>query len=305
MMTIYEAIEDLTFYMESKNRSAGTIRNLTACLKFFANYMCEYHNLEQVHLIRSTHLMDYQLHVSGQTNDKGESWTPTYVNVHLWAVRSLLKHLYKFSLMSVDLSKGVEDVATPEVLPKNVMSYEEFKKFLSVIDKQTDCGYRSYVLYSLIGSSGIRVSECSMLDISDVNLKERTLFIRHGKGDKERLAIFSEQVRDLLQNYLTAIRPMWKGADESNALFLGQKGVRFGIKGIETAMKNYIKLADLDTRLTPHSLRKMLTTELVKSNANPYHIKNICGWASLAPMKHYAKVSVDDIRRTLQECSPL
>ena len=144
-----------------------------------------------------------------------------------------------------------------------------------------------------------------MLDVNDINLKERTAFIRYGKGKKQYLAVFSEDVKRLLQNYLTAIRPLWKNANETNALFINEKGNRLGVKGIETAMKKYVNMAELNPKYTPHSLRKYLVTSLVKANANPAHIQRLMNWDSLRPLKNYARMSVEDLKKTLDECHPL
>ena len=202
MIKIKDAVDDLIMYKESLKKSAGTIRNLRDLLRFFMSYMENEFHLDEVHLIRLNHLESYQLFLSFQTNNKGELWTPAYINNHLWAIRSLFNYLYKYKVLATDFAEVLEDVEEPEVVPRNVMEMDEFNKFTEQMDKTTDLGYRDFVLYSLLGSSGIRVSECSMLNLSDVNLKERTLFIRKGKGNKQRMAVFGESVAKILKSYI-------------------------------------------------------------------------------------------------------
>ena len=304
-MKILEAIEDLVIHYESQKKSDKTTKNLKFRLVVFQFYMKERYNIESVNLIRATHLQDYQLYLAGQTDQHGNSWTPKYVNVHNWALRSLLDYLWKYKYIGLELSIYIENVKEPQRLPQYVMDQKEVNLLLSQIDTSSDIGYRDYVIINLLASSGIRVQECSMLDLGDVNLQRRELFIKHGKGDKQRLAVFSEQCKKLLQNYLSTVRPFWKNNELSNSLFIGNRGDRFSIKGIETMMKKYVKQAGLNPKYTPHSLRKYLVTELAKANANPYHIKELMGWDSLRPMNNYAKLHPGDLKKTLDECLSL
>ena len=305
MFTITDAIEDVFVSYESKNKSAKTTKNLKNRLAIFNRYMNDSHRVDRVHLLRSGHLQGYLQFLSAQTGRDGNPWTPKYINVHLWALRALLNHLKKYNHIALDLAQYVEDIDTPKTLPRHVMSHDQVVLFISQIDKSTDIGYRNYVIFNLLANSGVRVDEFSQLDLSDVNLKERTLFIRYGKFSKQRLVTFSESCEKLLRNYLSAIRPTWRGANDSNALFLGALGLRFGVKGIEMTMRKYIDAAGLSRKFTPHSLRKYVVTALANADANPYHIKELMGWDSLKPLRSYAKLNTADLRKTMMKCHPL
>jgi integrase/recombinase XerD len=305
MMTITEAIEDVCLEYESKNKSPKTIKSLQGRLSFFEKYMSDYHHLNTVHLLRTNHLQSYEHYLKGQTDKDGNPWSIAYMNVFLWALRAVLNHLKKYNHISLDLASMIEDLPTPDRFPKYVMEHDEVKLFLSQIDKGSELGYRDFVLFNIIANTGIRVEALSLLDINDVNLKEGTVFVRFCKFGKQQLLPLSPTCVELLRNYLNAVRPIWRRADETNSLFIGERGNRFSVKGIETAMKKYIKKAELNPKYTPHSIRKYVVTALCDASANPYHIKELMNWESLRPLGSYKKQNIDGVRKTLMDCHPM
>ena len=58
------------------------------------------------------------------------------------------------------------------------------------------------------------------------------------------------------------------------------------------------------TKVTPHTFRRSCTTELLRGGANMYHVKELLGHESLDTLKHYARLTIMDLKRTHARCHP-
>ena len=60
----------------------------------------------------------------------------------------------------------------------------------------------------------------------------------------------------------------------------------------------------MDVNVTPHTFRRSCTTELIRGGANMYHVKELLGHESLETLKHYAKLTITDLKATHEKCHP-
>jgi integrase/recombinase XerD len=62
--------------------------------------------------------------------------------------------------------------------------------------------------------------------------------------------------------------------------------------------------AGLGEGITPHTFRRSCTTEMLRSGANMYPVKELLGHESLETLKHYAKLTITDLKKTHRKCPP-
>ena len=105
-----------------------------------------------------------------------------------------------------------------------------------------------------------------------------------------------------LESYLKAIRPLWKNSTQTEALFLSTRGLRLSRPGFAAVVDRHFGKASV--RVTPHTFRRSCTTELVRSNANLYHVKEFLGHESLASLKPYTRLTILDVKRMHAKCHP-
>ena len=67
---------------------------------------------------------------------------------------------------------------------------------------------------------------------------------------------------------------------------------------------HYVARAGLPGNVSPHTFRRSCTTELIRGGANLYHVKDLLGHASLDTLQHYAKLTIEDLKKTHQKCHP-
>jgi integrase/recombinase XerD len=171
------------------------------------------------------------------------------------------------------------------------------------IDTTSSFGIRNRAIVELLYSSGVRVSELTGLKIEDIDFKNEYMKV-FGKGSKERLVPIGKTALNYLKNYISGVRPFFNGASKYREVFLGYHGTPLQCGGVENMLKELSEKAKMPARVTPHILRRSCTTELIRGNANLYHVKEILGHKKLDTLKHYVKLNITDLKKTHRNCHP-
>jgi len=158
-------------------------------------------------------------------------------------------------------------------------------------------------MVELLYSTGIRIQELLTLKIVDVNFENATAIVL-GKGNKQRMVPIGKTALRHLRTYLIAVRP-YVCTDRNNPfLFLGRGDRQVHYMTLLRAIHAYAKAAGLEINVTPHTFRRSCTTELIRSGANMYHVKELLGHANLNTLKHYVKLTINDLKKTHEKCHP-
>ena len=136
--------------------------------------------------------------------------------------------------------------------------------------------HRAYFLVAYGG--GLRVSEIASLKVKDIDSKAMRIFVRGGKGGKDRYTVLSNECLCALRDYWSAYRPKHK----DGWLFLGQgKYMHISDTGIARAFETWVKRLGIDKKVSMHSLRHAFATHLLEDGASIFQIKELLGHASL------------------------
>ena len=156
--------------------------------------------------------------------------------------------------------------------------------------------YRDIAIVTLLLGTGIRVSECVGLNISDVDFKNNGIRVLR-KGGNEMVVYFGLEVEAALKDYLelsrNKITPL---SGHENALFLSGQRKRISVDAIEKMVKKYSSAISVKT-ITPHKLRSTYGTALYRKTGDIYLVADVLGHSDVnTTKKHYARLS-DDRRR--------
>jgi len=176
------------------------------------------------------------------------------------------------------------------------------KKLLKKIPNDDILGYRDRAMLELMYSSGIRSGELLKLDVSDIDFKNSIMRVT-GKGDKDRIVPIGVTALKHLETYIVAIRPFFLKDQSEQALFLSLRGQRFIYRCLMHRIKAHAGNAGLDD-VSSHTFRRSCTTELIRSGANMYHVKEMLGHESLDTLRNYAKLTIIDLKKTHAKCHP-
>ena len=155
----------------------------------------------------------------------------------------------------------------------------------------------------LLGT-GIRVSECVGLNISDVDFKNNGILI-HRKGGKEVTIYFSDEVKEALQNYCDERVLILEESGHEGALFLSMQNKRMSVRSVENLVKKYARIISPLKKITPHKLRSTYGTNLYKETGDIYLVADVLGHSDVnTTKKHYAAIE-DDRRRSARNAVKL
>ena len=114
---------------------------------------------------------------------------------------------------------------------------------------------RDLALLTLLLGTGIRVSECVGLDISDVDFDNLAIKVRR-KGGYEDVVYFGEEVEEALLSYLDQRKHMIPMSGHEDALFLSLQNRRMAVRSVENLVKKYASLVTTTKKITPKPMEK-------------------------------------------------
>ncbi|MCI8416127.1 MAG: tyrosine-type recombinase/integrase [Lachnospiraceae bacterium] len=157
---------------------------------------------------------------------------------------------------------------------------------------------RDLALVTLLLGTGIRVSECVGLDVTDVDFRNNGIKVTR-KGGSEMIVYFGDEVEQALYQYMEgsrkAITPL---PGHEKALFLSTQRKRIGVQAVENLVKKYAQQVTPLKHITPHKLRSTYGTTLYQETGDIYLVADVLGHKDVnTTKKHYA--AQDENRRRM------
>ena len=155
-------------------------------------------------------------------------------------------------------------------------------------------GFREKALIDFLFSTGCRVSECAEVRLTDINWHDRSVVIRHGKGNKERVVFFNAECELSLKNYLDS------RSDDTDALFVSayKPFAPLQKRGIETITRTIGERAGII--VFPHKLRHTFATCGINGGMPLSKLQTLMGHAKPETTMIYAHINRTDVQREHQ-----
>ena len=219
------------------------------------------------------------------------------------AVRSFFKFMVAEGLIKAN---PIQDVRSPKIgrsLPKPI-SFSQVRRLIEQPGKlSTPEAKRDRAMLELLYASGMRVSELVSLNLGDVDLEGG--YVRClGKGNKERVIPIYEQAVLAVKGYIEETRPQVVHNDGEKALFLNLRGERLTRQGFWQKLKGYAKSANLESEVTPHTLRHSFATHMLSGGADLRSVQELLGHANISTTQVYTHLTTEHIRRTYEQSHP-
>lgn len=189
-------------------------------------------------------------------------------------------------------------------LPKFLYEQEIEALFLT-LDASTTLGQRDYALLELLYATGIRVSECCGLKISDFDF-ERSLLRVYGKGQKVRYVPLGAFVTVAMKAYLEEARVQLaqKNTLQTDAVFLNHRGAALSDRGVRDILTRLTEKAAQNTKLSPHMIRHTFATHLLNHGADLRAVQELLGHANLSSTQIYTHVSKERLKAVYEQTHP-
>ncbi len=155
---------------------------------------------------------------------------------------------------------------------------------------------RDLAIVTLLLGTGIRVSECVGLDVTDVDFNNNGIKVTR-KGGSEMIVYFGEEVEQALKNYIEGSRRLViPQTGHERALFYSTQNRRISVGAVENLVKKYSRQVTPLKKITPHKLRSTYGTTLYQETGDIYLVADVLGHKDVnTTRKHYA--AQDDNRR--------
>ena len=182
----------------------------------------------------------------------------------------------------------------PKRLPRSVPSVQEVEAILAEAEPNTAQGLRDRALLETLYATGLRRMELAGTAIYDADLTRGLLWVRHGKGGRERVVPLGERAIAWLDKYLTEARPELLAADTA-ALFLTDYGEPVRADFVSDKVKRYMEFAGVHKVGSAHLLRHACATHMLEGGADIRFIQEMLGHASIETTEIYTHVSIDKL----------
>lgn len=175
---------------------------------------------------------------------------------------------------------------------------EELKPLFEVSDLKTPLGQRDQALLELMYATGIRVSECVNLRLTDID-EDLHIINVIGKGRKERYIPFGQYASEALERYIQDGREqlLAKNEEETDHVFLNARGKVITTRGIRYVLEQMMKKASVTLHLHPHKIRHTFATHLLNEGADLRSVQELLGHENLSSTQVYTHVTKDRLKR--------
>ncbi len=220
---------------------------------------------------------------------------------------SSVKAFYKFLIIE-DIIKHdpTELIESPKIglkLPDTLSIYE-IDSIINFIDLSSKNGERNRAMIETLYSCGLRVSELTHLQISNINFHESYIKII-GKGNKERLAPIGTNAIKYLDKYINKIRIHKKiTAGYEDFVFLNNRGKNISRVMVFLIIKELCSSVGIRKKISPHTFRHSFATHLIEGGADLRAVQEMLGHASITTTEVYTHLDKEYLRSNIIQYHP-
>ena len=225
------------------------------------------------------------------------------------SLKSFYNYLYKAGLIS---SNKASLLSLPKLSQEEIirMDQGEIAEFLDEVENGNQLSkkerefheknnVRDLAMMQLMLGTGIRVSECVGLNLSDLDFNNNGIRI-HRKGGKNVTIYFSDEVESGLRAYLEERKLKIPASGHEEALFLSIQNKRISVRSVEKMVKKYAGRVTPLKHITPHKLRSSYGTNLYQETGDIYLVADVLGHSDVnTTKKHYAALE-EERRRSVR-----
>jgi integrase/recombinase XerD len=220
-------------------------------------------------------------------------------------VKRLFEYLEDNHQLLINPTEGIVESNRKNRKIGPVLSIEEMQRLLNQPNLSFATQLRDKAAMEVLYSTGIRSNELLSLQVYDVDLKDEVLFIRKGKGKKQRVVPLGKNAVRYLREYLEKIRPRHgRKNPKERLLFLTDEGNPLTWDTIRTKINDYRHKAGLKRPVGLHIFRRSCATHMLQQGADIRYIQKLLGHKHLKTTQLYTKVRPVDLKKTHDKTHP-
>lgn len=178
---------------------------------------------------------------------------------------SIIRFVYEVTLDKI-LNKKQLPMRKKKKAVYKVLTREELGAFFNCVDD-----FKFKTIFMLAYGAGLRIGEIANLRVEDIDSKTMRIFVREGKGNKERYTILPEETLKMLRIYWTKYRQNRR----RGRIFLSESGAAITVGVMREHFRQYRRKAKLSEKVTMHTLRHCFATNLIENGATLIQVKEL------------------------------
>lgn len=301
-MTINDYINKFLEYIRSqRGYSHNTVRNYEIDLRQFFEYLKK-NNGDPADL----DTIDFRV-IRGYLGGLFKRYKKTTIARKLSAIRSFFNYIERNGQREGNPAAEISSPKQGNYIPE-YLNIDDMFRLLQTAAVSNPLESRDLAILELLYSCGIRVSELTGLNLSDIDFDQRLVRVI-GKGNKERIVPIGKKALEAVGNYIKStdrLRRKGRNLEESGVspLFLNNRGGRLSSRSVSTLIKKYVTESGLVNGITPHSIRHTFATHLLDSGADLRSVQELLGHVSLSTTQKYTHVTLDKLMDVYDKAHP-
>lgn len=274
----------------ARARAEATVKAYGEDVRMFVAF-CEKSGVAYTEQVTFHHVEAFGAVLRGHLGQKETSVARRYA-----ALRQFFLYLERHDLVAKNPAKLALPMKLPPKPPPNYMTQAERERILQALSqRESRRGRRDYALFALMFLSGLRESEVCQLTVADVDLEGMSLYVRHGKGAKDRRVPITPRLVRILRLWIDGRRAQHRAAS-APWLFLHMgpqrryTGQPLHPKAIWHLVRKKI-VPMLGRKVTPHSFRHSYATHVYEESSDLNLVKSLLGHESIRTTAVYAHVT--------------
>lgn len=280
-------------------RASSTREHARRVLPRFFDHL-EKEGVHGLHKVDEGHVVGFARSLSSLKSKAGTPLAPGTRAQYLSVVKAFFRFLERQEILLYDPASEVP-LPRRRRLPR-ALSEGAVRRLVSVPEHHTAKGQRDWAILELLYGTGLRMSECVGLDLTDLDLVHGSVLVRDGKGRKDRVVPLAGRARRALEIYLSRSRPALAGWGEDSALFLARTGKRLSAVSLRLLVRQSGERVRV--KASCHVLRHSYATHLLQGGANVREIQRLLGHRNLTTTALYTKVDTRDLAAVIRRCHP-
>lgn len=192
-------------------------------------------------------------------------------------------------------------MSRPDKLPK-VLSEEEQRRFLAQFNTRYPSPHRNLLLCRLMLEAGLRVGEAVALRPEHIDLDTCRVVVREGKGAKDRVVWITDELRDLVAEWLERRAEWLEEREACPWLFPTRHGTQVKKRYVRAMVKRTARKAEVQEadRVSPHTLRHSFATDLLRETTNLRLVQKALGHADISTTQIYTHLTDGELEAAMR-----
>lgn len=218
------------------------------------------------------------------------------------ALRSLFRFAQREALVEQNPAKPLRNPRRERKLP-HFLTTAEIGRLLATPPANEPAGLRDRAILETMYSAGLRVSEVVGINDGDLDFAAGLVRVR-GKGKKERFGPLGSHALKAIGRWLKQRELPGGRAERGSPVFVNRFGTRLTTRSVGRLLEKHLKLAGLDLRTSPHTLRHSFATHLLDRGADIRSVQELLGHKSLVTTQIYTHLSTASLRQAYERAHP-